>query len=360
MLNLGAGDSSRDFGDEITDEELEQIFNPSSVAELKVDQPIDLGSGFGLADDGNGGLVATAPADKKYYEEFLTKFRDGGKASRFRYDSLIGYYLGANGSGKTQCMVLDTWNAVLENKLIYSNIRYVDPHTGNELPMYRPLFDWQQALNVSQKDFVLGIDEVQGAAGASDNLPADLRNAMHQFRRRGIRFFATGISFAVLNKRLREVTRLVTVCHGFFPKEDEKTGWPQNRVFSYKSFDAVDYNNFEVTDLAELMRKAKQKPAARAKKSQLLLRPGIKMISKPLITHGIYDTLAPVIRINDGMDSGRCSLCQGTKPNIKCSCTPEQKAKAINEISTRKLEPWIYYAEGKHLDAVGHNDHHKH
>jgi len=225
----------------------------------------------------------------------------------------IRAYIGLNGHGKTYCMVKDIKPSIDRGRTILSTVRILDPYTGNPHPLWQPIESWLQLLNHPGHADVL-FDEILGIASSrqSNSMPSEVQNFLHQLRRRDMTLSWTSPSWARADLTIREVTKRVTVCRGYFPKlerrgDDEMALWGNNRLFRFTTYDAADFTEWTDNKEAQLSGKGNEWHLRRAH-------------SWPALA---YDTFDSVDRIGEVLDSGRCAVCGGTRTAPKCSCTPE-------------------------------------
>lgn len=247
-----------------------------------------------------------------------------GAVKRRQFD--IRAYIGLNGSGKSLAMVHDIWPSIQAGRRILSTVPILDPSTGEPHPQYERLTEWGQLLDARSCDVLF--DEVQGIANsrASQGMPVQVQTFLHQLRRRDITLSWTSPSWSRADLLIREVTRAVTVCRGYFPEvrrgidgEEVPRTWGANRLFRWITYDAADMTAW--TDNSEFKLKGKV--------NAWLLRsaPGVFGVWGPKLPGGrvalaqnLYDTLEAVDRIGDILDSGRCAHCGGVRRAPACAC----------------------------------------
>lgn len=258
----------------------------------------------------------------------MLRWDDKGARKRGEFD--IRAYVGLNGSGKTLAMVHDVVPSLRAGRKVLSTVRIIDPATGEDHPQYEKLTDWKQLLEA--EGCAALFDEVQGIANSrsAQGMPVQVQTFLHQLRRRDISLSWTSPSWSRADLLLREVTRSVTVCRGYFPEvrkvdgEAVKRAWGANRLFRWITYDAADFTAW--TDSAEGKLKGKQ--------NAWLYRPAPRFLGmrlgRPALAQEIYDTLDSVSRIGEVLDSGRCADCGGTRRPDPCSC-----AAHVNRNKTR-------------------------
>lgn len=229
--------------------------------------------------------------------------RDRDSGRRSRRSSTIQAYVGANGSGKSLAMVHDTLPSLDAGRTVLSTVRILDADTGEPHPSYVRLTDWTQLLEAEHCDVLF--DEVVGIAGAREahGLPVQVANLLVQLRRRDVVLRWTAPNWARADKIIREVTQAVTVCKGWFGAEQEGALWRANRVFKFRTFATVDFEEW-TQDMGQRL------PASA---SSWFLGPRSRAFAS-------YDTLDQVERVGEVLDSGRCAHCGGRRPIPVCKC----------------------------------------
>lgn len=227
----------------------------------------------------------------------------------------IRAYVGLNGHGKTLCMVKDLKPSLDRGRQVLSTVRILDPHTGNPHPLWVPIESWLQLLNHPGHADAL-FDEILGIASSrsSNAMPSEVQNFLHQLRRRDMTLSWTSPSWARADLTIREVTKRVTVCRGYFPKlerrgDDELALWGNNRLFRFTTYDAADFTEWSDSKESTLTGKGNE---------WMLRRPNSWAARA-------YDTFDAVDRIGEVLDSGRCAICGGTRSPHKCGCTDEDR-----------------------------------
>lgn len=235
--------------------------------------------------------------------------RTPGAAIRRRIP--IAAYVGGNGDGKTLCMVYDTLATLDGNKRrkVLSTVRLLDDN-GNPHPNFEPLTDWRDILYAKNCDILL--DEVTGVASSRDfaALPAQLGNRMMQLRKAGCIIRWSTPNFARADVMLREVTRGVTVCKGYFREfiRDENgeliDPFGSSRVFHWVTYNGEDFDNFEASQTEKLKVRARQW-VYRSPKFAAAAR---------------YDTHEECLVLSHLDLTGSCTTCGGHRTKPKCSC----------------------------------------
>ncbi len=224
--------------------------------------------------------------------------------SGIRRSAAIAAYVGPNGGGKTLAMVHDTLPDLEEGRTVLSTVMLMDWRTGEKHKNCIMLTTWVQLLEAH--DCVILLDEVTGVASARQYaaLPAQLQNILVQLRKRNVVLRWSSPNYARADVIMREVTQVVTVCKGYWAKADPESQWPQRRLFRWKTFDAVNFEDFA-------MQKAEQiKPMC----SSWYHRTPKKKAQFSYNTKDAVSTL-------DHMDlAGLCLTCNGKKVQPRCSC----------------------------------------
>ena len=116
-------------------------------------------------------------------------------------------------------MVKDLKPSLDRGRLVYSTVRILDPFTGNAHPLWRRITEWTDLLEAPNGCDVL-FDEILGIASsrASGSMPAEVANYLHQLRRKDHTLSWTAPSWSRADITIREVTKRVTVCRGYFEK----------------------------------------------------------------------------------------------------------------------------------------------
>lgn len=224
----------------------------------------------------------------------------------------IAAYVGTNGSGKTLCMVHDTLPSIVQGRKIYTTvpIHYPDGTIPENVEI---LHEWSQILNAEHADILL--DEVSAIVSArdSESLPPQMATLLQQLRKRDLVLRWTAPSWMRADKILRETTKLITICTGFFPKRMAESMWRSNRLFHWKSYDASDYTDFASIESTGHKLKCLQS-------SWHWLSGGSAA--------DCYDTLAEVSTLGTVLMSGRCAVCGGRRRVPECSCADYVALKA--------------------------------
>lgn len=292
----------------------------------------------------------------------LKVLRHPGKRAERRGWPIMGY-VGPNGGGKSAAMVWDTLPSLEAGRPVLSTVRLLDymqprdctdarceadPESGHYVralpdpavlegmftveddplrrtaltrdlgevvgvhraahPLWIPLVDWQQILDVKGADVLL--DEVTGVASSreSSSLPAPIANRLVQLRRNDVIVRWSAPAWARADKILRETSQAVTYCRGFLAKADAAEAgaarmWRRRRLFSWKTYDGAAFEDFTAGKREEL-------PALTR---DLHWGPGSPAF-------GLYDTMDAVLTVGTVSDAGTCMRCGGTRRRAECSC----------------------------------------
>lgn len=232
-----------------------------------------------------------------------------------RRAATIHAYVGENGGGKSLAMVYDTIPSLRLGRPVLSTVRLVDPETGDPHPLYTPLTAWRQLLDFSGGDVLL--DEVQGVASSrqSMGLPPAVLNLFLQLRRKDVVLRLSTPSYARADVVLREVCQAVTYCRGYRPEPQEGRLWGANRWFMWRTYDALQFDEFSAGKREQL------KPLAR----QLYRR-----LSDPDAAQSWYRTLDAVDYIADATETGTCLVCGGTRRRSACSCDKHERGPRVS------------------------------
>lgn len=296
---------------------------------------------------------------------WLPGFRPETEAVQKRRGFAIAAYIGANGSGKSATLCLDTmptlrgimWSC--ENpdhyhssqgiysgvRRVLSTMRFTTPD-GEAHPLYIPLTDYSQLPNFEHGDLIL--DEVGGAVASStgDDIPMSVKAVLQEMRRKEVNIRWSAPSWARASKVLRECSLGVTVSQGKFAvrdsdeveflgrhkreymdsltfrlvsdwceidglhKHDAGRTWGSRRMFSTATYDASQFDEWTAA------KREKLKPVVR----QIIWRPGHDL-------EKAYDTHAHVEKLGQVTDSGRCDHCMGYKARRKCECGEQHETR---------------------------------
>jgi len=232
-------------------------------------------------------------------------------------------YVGHNGHGKTQAMVLDTlptlagieWDCRIEShahtkagiyhgvRRVLSTVKLLDPATGEPHPLYEPFDSWEKLAGFEHGDLLM--DEIVGIAHSrqSSSLPAPMMLLLNQFRKADITVRWTAPDWDRADKLIRETTQGVTLCTGSMGIKQGTALWASNRRFRFETFDAKDFNEFNANARDKLDHATKQ----------WFWAPGH-------VVRDHYDTLESVIMLGHASETGICVSCDGTRRRGECTC----------------------------------------
>lgn len=272
-----------------------------------------------------------------------------GSAVGKRRAATIHAYVGENGGGKSLAAITDSVESLRRGRAVAGTVLMLHPtelaesiaqaderwdalgievRPTNPLrlphPLWRPVQYWSDLLELSRTDLLL--DEVQSVVNsrASGSLPPAVLTTLLQLRRADVVCRWTTPSYARADVALREVTQAVTYCRGYLPERVRACPltceqdhdhiaerlWGANRVFLWRTYAAIDFDEFTSADVNKDDRREKLRCLTR----QFYWRQRGE-------AQDYYDTLAPVLSIKDVNESGTCLSCGGTRRRPSCSCT---------------------------------------
>lgn len=263
------------------------------------------------------------------------------RARSIRRGFPIHAYIGANGSGKTACMIFDTLPSLAAGRRVLSTVRLLDyenrrlcpdvdcdhevyggtpwrPGTADSArpvtcwaahPLWVPWSNWDQLVEARDMD-VLG-DEMTGIAGSTDwqLVPARARDTIMQLRRRGVAFRWSVPFWASCVADVKRVTQAATVCTGFFPLDQHGEGgsWRVNRWFRWLTFDARELDSVEQDE--------KRRAKLRRLTWSVKWGPGSEM----------FDAYSTLDEVSSLASERACQVCGNRKrPEPLCSCKPDE------------------------------------
>jgi len=262
-------------------------------------------------------------------------------AQHRRRRSHIHAYVGLNGSGKSATMMWDTMQDLADGKTVLSTMAILSPvkadnpldaekawmaigmdhlRPRDELllphPQWVPLIDWLQVINA--RNCVILLDEVQGVADGrqSQGLPTQVATFLYKLRAKGVVVRWTTIDYSVPDKRIRDVTRAVTYCKGYYPNYAGNSMWGRNRIFWLRTYKADEFENFtqarnRVND------KHRIKP---------YIRQWVRGAGQLQVAFDAYNSGGEVLTLGVHNDAGMCVTCGGRRTVPQCSC-PDHVAK---------------------------------
>lgn len=294
-------------------------------------------------------------------------------ARRVRRAYPIHVYVGKNGSGKSLTAIYDTLPTLEAGRPVLSTVRLIDyrdlrtcdgwdygpeqiygeaptrcpivhPITGDHIPDhdqshpgYLRFTNWRQLLDFENGDVIM--DEITGVADSAEHagMPPEVRNKLPQLRRADIALRITGLSWARLNKRLREAAQAVTRCRGVLPVP-ANSEFGKDRVFRPKRMSLAgtyDTADLPVDDISEHA----FKEAKTVRKGRLWIPDTVAI--KAYNTYGGVDSVGWVDL------AGTCGYCGGSRSRPKCAC-PDYVA----EIESRKAGPGAGGSEASPADGA--------
>lgn len=289
----------------------------SDVYDYKVTDEDFTAAGLDLEDDPDGDAGASgADAPRARDAAPLDPGKDHGR--KFRRSMPISAYVGANGSGKTLCMVHDVLPSLFSGRDIFTTVPLHLPD-GTTPGNVHLLTAWGQILDAQHADILL--DEVSAICSSRDiqALPPQVATILQQLRKRDLTLRWTAPSWARADRVLRETTQLMTVCNGWISRKDPESSWRRHVLFRFRSYDAADYTDF--SDPAHVSKRLKP------------LQASWYALTKKSIAPRCYDTLAQVSTIGTVLDSGRCAVCGGRRRAPECTCPDylaQKHAHAVN------------------------------
>lgn len=216
-------------------------------------------------------------------------------------------YVGPNGGGKSLACILDVLPSLDLGRTVLSTVAILDAQTGKPHRNYVPFTNFEQLLDAEHTDVIM--DEIVGIANSRDaaKMPAPVQNALLQQRRKDNTLAWTAPSWARADKIIREVTQAVTECRGFYPGRGQAgptdSGvrlWAPKRVFKFRTFDTIDFEEWTAG------KRDKLDPLA----SQWFKGPGSRAFDS-------YDTLDSVSMVEGG-DPDQCQYCGKKKRADYC------------------------------------------
>lgn len=285
----------------------------------------------GLGEDGalpvHDGVPVVPLALPSRMDYYRAGYRWDDKGARKRRSFPIRAYCGLNGYGKTLAMVHDAIPSLWEGRPVLSTVRIIDPMTGNDHPLYTEITEWKMLIDPRFEHTTVLFDEILGILGDDGKLPVQARVHMQQLRKADQDVSWTGPSWEAASRELQRITRLVTFCHGYFPRPDRNPDgskterlWRNNVLFRWHSFDAEDRATVGGSRDAE--RKLK------GKVNNWVFRPAPvlfgKVMGQPMLASHMYGTTDISARIGAVMDNGRCVYCDGMRRPELCRCDEGQ------------------------------------
>jgi len=304
--------------------------------------------------------------------------QDPKKTARRRAFPIIGY-TGANGGGKSACMVWDTLPSLQAGRPVLGTVRLLDfdnprecedeqceadprsghyvrslpePHVvasvfetvkdpservrlmgelgqishqhGAAHPLWIPLTDWQQVLDARGVDLLL--DEVTGAASSRDShaLPSAIANKLVQLRRNDVVVRWSAPSWARADKIIRECSQAVIYAQGYLAKTVKDEGgtrqWRNRRLFRWQMYDAQLFEDFTIGKREKLQSIG----------GEWHWGPGSPAFAG-------YDTFDAVLSVGAVTEAGRCYRCGGSRRAPACKCSDHSAPESL--ASSRSAGP---------------------
>lgn len=283
-------------------------------------------------------------------------FADNPEKARKRIGAGVHAVIGANGDGKSLCAAHDLRYMLEERSEVLSTCRLLDytnprdceedtctfpghPEHGQAHPLWVPLTSFEQLM--AWRNGPVFVDEVTGFADARDTgLPAQARTFLRKLRHYDIPLIWTAPDWMAADAILRRVTRAVTVSKGMMGKEHVKPCiecgqqhkrpveackwhsevrlWPDNRMFSWQTYDATSFEQWSV---------AKASPdAAKNLRRKSMVRQVYRRA--PNVAQHVYSTYAEVLQVGGSSATGVCITCEGTRTRHQCTCPEYVQRKA--------------------------------
>lgn len=222
-------------------------------------------------------------------------------------------YVGANGSGKTALAVRDLLPSIYAGRKILSTVPIVDHRTGELYEHYTRFDSWSHLLDDSYRHADVLMDEITGIANAraSQSMPIQVQAMLDKLRKRDLTLIWTAPAWQRADTTIRSTSWGVTLCRSYLPTFGEShAAWRPRRLFRARTFDVLGFEDFNKQRAeGNTVRSAAMKPGV----VEWWWGPGSPAF-------GSYDSMDPVSRVGEVLDSGRCAHCGGTRPAPKCSC----------------------------------------
>jgi zonular occludens toxin Zot len=273
-------------------------------------------------------------------------------------------YVGMNGSGKTLAMVHDlAVPAIRDGMPILANLRL-------NYDKAVPFRSWRQLVEPMRPGCpacekvgrtcahlaalggpgVVLLDEISAVLPARQamSVPPQLVRILNQLRKAEVDLGWTAPAWARCDTVLREVTRAVAVCKGFWlDKFRRKTGtyafprrgpvargddgkpitsgaWGSHCLFRIRYYDASDFDEFSYGRIADV------RPA----RSRWNWRPAHE-------AHHIYDTLEGVDLLDHLDETGVCISCGGSRRRKACNCALDSPFSQQRGVPNPRKDPAV-------------------
>jgi hypothetical protein len=247
----------------------------------------------------------------------------GSPAAMRRASYPLHAYIGPNGGGKSLAMVYDTLLSLDAGRTVLSTVRLYDID-GEPHPLYVPLTDFRQIVHARHCDVLM--DEVTGVASSREHqsMPGQLVNKLVQLRRADVRVRWSTPWYNRADSVLREVTQALTICSGYMGQrvqsDDGLSAWKSNRLFSWVTYDAKRFKDFDNDEPDKRMRTPGGKRIKPECRQWFWRGPNARAAN-------CYDTQEDVLRLSHLDDTGRCIDCGGTRQRPRCTCvSPLERA----------------------------------
>lgn len=233
-------------------------------------------------------------------------------------------YVGVNGSGKTLAAVADTIPSLLAGRPVLSSVPFVDPATGDPHPNWIPLVRWDQVVAFEGGDLVL--DEVQGilSSRGTQSTHHAVISAILKMRHRDVAIRWTSPSYQRADVALREVTRGVTLCRGYWSKTVPDTLWRRNRLMLWRTYDGDDMEDFHARQVKSESNHAVQPRKLNGQWYRIREEP----TDVETAPHLWYASDGEVLSVSDVTIAGTCLHCGGRRQRPKCECDNRAQAPA--------------------------------
>lgn len=179
--------------------------------------------------------------------------------------------------------------------------------SGELHPLYVKFDDFQQLLDIEHADIYM--DEIVTVASSRQSLGMDPRvlAKLLQLRKFDLFLFWTAPNWARADKAMREVTKAVVECRGYYSDrsqpEDGAMLWRPKRVFNFRIYDAVEFEDWT----------AGKREKTRSLFSLWFKGPGSDAFKA-------YDTLGAVSMVASITPENTCTVCDGQVVRHRCAC----------------------------------------
>lgn len=246
----------------------------------------------------------------------------------------ITAFIGMNGSGKTLALVvrllvptIDAGRPILSNTpLFYGRAdavcpgdecpcREIDPRgwahwtVRRPHPLYVPLVSWRQ-LHPGIRRCTIALDEMSSMFDSRDSrsMPGQLVSMFQQLRKNDCLIGWTAPRWERCDSAIRGVTQGLYLCTGHRPQRVDDRMWRSNRVSRWRYYDAQAFDEFSLAS------------ATSQQKGTLRSEWRMKYRRERHEHQYLYDTFAPVNRLDHLDHSGMCIGCGGSRTRPRCHC----------------------------------------